>query len=108
MKTWSVALCAGLVIGGATMVQAQPSQNPISVIGKAEGREFVALRLHTADLDLNKPEDVIALRRRASRNIAETCNPGERLNADLSPDWQCRRELSASLESALRRVSLGG
>lgn len=108
MKILSAALCACLALGGAAAVQAEPSQSPISVIGKTEGREVVALRVSTAGLDLNKAEDVVTLRRRASRDIAETCNPGERLNADLAPDWQCRRELSASLESALRRVSLGG
>jgi len=30
--------------------------------------------------------------------------PGNRLNADISPDWQCRREMGANAEVAVNRL----
>lgn len=62
----------------------------------AEKREQITATVSTAGLDLSTPEGRDRLHDRLSRAIAVACNPGDRLNADMSPDWQCRKEMNAS------------
>ena len=39
-----------------------------------------------------------------ARQIAAACNPGNRIGADLSPDYRCRREMTASIEPKVRQL----
>jgi UrcA family protein len=94
MKYWSAALAAvGLLVVPA-LASAATSQK----------REQVSVAVQSSDLDLGRPENVAKLRDRVSRAIAQTCNPGDRLNADLRPDWQCRREMGANAEIAMNHL----
>lgn len=94
MKTLAVALAAtGLLVA--------PS------MAMAGEREQVAVRVATADLDLSNPADVAQLRSRMNQAIAAVCNPGDRLNADMKPDWQCRQEMGANGEAKVAAL-VGG
>lgn len=109
MKYVAAALGAACLLCGAPAALAKPSDivvQPTSSITESK-RENIKLRL-PASLERSDPADVIALRNRAMREIERACNPGGRLNADMSPDWQCRREMAANLELALRQRAYGG
>lgn len=94
MKTLAVALMAtGLLVA--------PS------MAMAGEREQVSVRVITSDLDLSNPADVAQLRSRVSQAVAAVCNPGDRLNADIAPDWQCRQEMSANGEAKVAAL-IGG
>jgi hypothetical protein len=105
MKYVAAALAAACLIGGA---QAAVAQTEDIVVNRASAeREAIKLRI-PARIDASDPAKVVALRSEATRVIEQVCNPGDRLNADMSPDFQCRREMAASLELALRHRSYGG
>ena len=70
-----------------------------------EGREAVAVKVQTGDINLSDPAALDKARARLNRAIAAACNPGDRLNADMSPDWQCRREMAASAEPAMQQLA---
>ncbi|MFT3964849.1 MAG: UrcA family protein [Sphingobium sp.] len=94
MKHLSAAIAAvGLLVAPA-IAQATSSHN----------REQVSVAIATNDLDLSRPEHVAKLRDRVSRAIAAACNPGDRLNADLKPDYRCRNEMGANAELAMNRL----
>lgn len=91
MKYVVAALGAAVLLGGVQPALAKP-------------REDIVLRLPAANsAQLRDPQAVVALRAEAARVIAKACNPGNRLEADQSPDWRCRREMTASFEAALGR-----
>lgn len=94
MKTLAVALVAtGLLVA--------PS------MATAGEREQISVRVTTTDLDLSNPSDVALLRSRMNQAIAAVCNPGDRLNADMAPDWQCRQEMGANGEAKVAAL-IGG
>ncbi|MET0363256.1 MAG: UrcA family protein [Sphingobium sp.] len=94
MTTLSVAIAAvGLLVAPAIAPATAPHH-----------RESVSVAVATKDLDLSRPEHIARLRDRMARAIALACNPGNRLNADISPDWQCRREMGANAEVAVNRL----
>jgi UrcA family protein len=99
MKYLYAAIAAVGLFASGTAASAATSQN----------REAVSISVVTAGLDLGSEQDVGKLRTRVSRAIALACNPGDRLNADMSPDYQCRREMAANaapqLNQLLRSVS---
>lgn len=70
-----------------------------------KAREHVSLAVSTAGLDLTRPEGVEALQSRMNKAIAEVCNPGDRLDADLSPDFQCRREMAADVRPVMLEMA---
>ena len=76
-----------------------------AIASAPEGRESVAVKVQTSDIDLSNPAAIDKARARLDRAIAAACNPGDRLNADLSPDWQCRREMAASAEPAMQQLA---
>lgn len=69
-------------------------------------REQVSLSIPTEGLDLSNPRDVARLRERMSYAIAKACNPGDRINADVRPDWQCRREMSMRADATVTQLAL--
>lgn len=69
-------------------------------------REPVNLSISTEGLDLTNPRDVSRLRERMASAIAKACNPGDRLNADMKPDWQCRREMSAKADVTVTQLAM--
>lgn len=70
-----------------------------------EGRESVAVKVQTSDINLADPAALDKARARLNRAIAVACNPGDRLNADMSPDWKCRREMAANAEPAMQQLA---
>ena len=90
MKYLVAALGAACVLASASPALAKP-------------REDIQLRLPTAGANLASPKEARELRAEAKRQIERACNPGDRLEADLSPDFQCRREMIASVDRALRQ-----
>lgn len=94
MKTLSAAVAAIALFTVPTVASASTAQS----------REQVSVAVSTDGLDLSRPEHVERLRNRAARAIAAACNPGDRLNADLSPDWRCRAEMGANAEVAMNRL----
>jgi hypothetical protein len=106
MKYLAAALGAACVMGGAGAALAETSDSVVSQ-SDANKREAIMLRI-PASIDASDPAQVIALRSKAIRQIERVCNPGDRLNADMSPDFQCRREMAANLELALQRRANGG
>ena len=105
MKYLAAALGAACLLGGAGAALAEASD--IVVSQSDAKREAIMLRV-PANMDPSDPAQVIALRAKATRQIEQACNPGDRLNADMAPDFQCRREMAANLELALRRRAYGG
>ncbi len=71
----------------------------------SQGREAVAVKVQTSDINLSDPAALEKARARLNRAIAAACNPGDRLNADTRPDWQCRREMAASAEPAMQQLA---
>ena len=92
MKYLVAALGAACVLASASPALAKP-------------REDIQLRLPTAGLNPASPREVTELRAEAKRQIERACNPGDRLEADLSPDFQCRREMTASVERSLLQLA---
>lgn len=91
MKTLSAALVAVALLGGSSTAF-------------AGAREQVSLPVAAQGVDFADPEAVAKFRAAAARQIAEACNPGDRIGADLAPDFKCRREMAASIEPKVRQL----
>ena len=72
----------------------------------AAERESVSLKINAASVNFADPAAVAALRRQVERQIEQACNPGDRLNADMKPDFKCRREMAANLDPTLTQLAL--
>jgi hypothetical protein len=109
MKYVATALAAVCMVGGtqAALANSNIVVNSLTNGMETKKREAIQLRV-PANVDVSDPAAAIALRNQATRAIEKACNPGDRLNADMSPDFQCRREMAASLELALRQRAFGG
>lgn len=94
MKYIGVALVAAALLAPAS-VMAEPPR----------GREPVSLAVSTQGLDLTQPAGVKALQSRMDKAIAAACNPGDRIGADLSPDYRCRREMAANVGPTLQQIA---
>lgn len=107
MKIVGAAIAAaGLFVSTAAVANVRDDQMTVSVTRPAEGgRERVDLQVSTEGLNLATVQGAAKLRQRVTRAIAAACNPGDRLDADLAPDFQCRREMAASAEPALLNAS---
>ena len=70
-----------------------------------QGRENVSINVSSADLDLTTPQGVAQLQSRIDKAIAAACNPGDRIGADLSPDYKCRREMAANVQSTMQQIA---
>ena len=93
MKSLSIALlAAGLLAGGSAATAAE--------------RESVSLKVNTANVNFADPASVAELRRQVERQIEAACNPGDRIDADMKPDFRCRREMAANLDPTLYQLAL--
>ena len=71
----------------------------------AKPRENVSINVSSADLDLTTPDGVAQLQSRVDKAIAAACNPGDRVGADLSPDYKCRREMAANVQPTMQQIA---
>ena len=85
MKTVAAAFIAASLLVGASAASAKP-------------REDVQLRIPTEGVNFSDPESVAKFRTQVARAIATACNPGDRIGADMSPDFQCRKSMAAVSE----------
>lgn len=92
MKAFKLALVAACMLVGATGAAAKV-------------REDVALHISVSGVNFADPASVSSFRERVAREIAQVCNPGDRLGADLAPDFKCRRELAASFEPSIAAMA---
>jgi len=92
MKSLGIAMLAAGLLAGATAAPA------------AE-RESVSLKVDAASVNFADPASVAALRRQVERQIEEACNPGDRVDADMKPDFKCRREMAANLDPTLVQLA---
>lgn len=93
MKIVSTAIVAAVLLAGSTGAF-------------AKARENVAARVSTAGVDFNDPASVAKFRERVAKAVAATCNPGDRIGADMSPDFACRKSMAKVSE--VRIAQLGG
>jgi UrcA family protein len=100
MKTF--ALAAAAAVGLLTSVSALAATEAAPA---AEQREAVTLRVNSAEVNFADPVEVAAFRREVERKIAEACNPGDRVNADMMPDFRCRREMAANMEPVVNYMA---
>jgi UrcA family protein len=91
MKAIGIAILAAGILAGSTGASAAP-------------REKVAFTVNTAGVDFANAESVGAFRRDLERRIAAVCNPGDRMNADMSPDFKCRKELASTMEPSIQQL----
>jgi len=85
-------LAAGLLAGTTGAVAAE--------------RESVTLKISTAGVDFANPKSVAAFRRNIERQIAAACNPGDRIDADYAPDFQCCAEIATTVELIVTRMAM--
>jgi UrcA family protein len=69
------------------------------------GREQVSINVTTAGLDLTTQAGVDQLRERMDKAIAAACNPGDRVGADVLPDYKCRREMAANVQPTMQQIA---
>lgn len=91
MKTVSVALVAACLLAG-------------SAGAYAKDVEQVSVRVSSEGVNFADPASVEKFRARVNRQIAAICNPGDRLDADLSPDFACRKSMAATSETRIAQL----
>ncbi len=92
MKTICTALvAAGLLLGSSAAMAAD--------------RESVSFKVSTAGVNFADPVAVAKFRNDIAREIERVCNPVDRVEVNLSPDFQCRREMAASIEPTVTRMT---
>ncbi|MCW2336943.1 UrcA family protein [Sphingobium sp. B2D3A] len=92
MKIVAAALvAAGLLVGSSA--------------GFAKPRENVEVRVSTDGVNFADAESVDQFRGRVAREIAAACNPGNRVNADLAPDFKCRKSMKQVSETRIAQLS---
>ena len=92
MKTVTAALAAVSLLAGASGAF-------------AKARENVEFRVSTAGVNFADAESVAAFRARVAKQIAATCNPGDRINADTKPDFACRQSMAQVSETRIAALS---
>jgi UrcA family protein len=92
MKSLAIAMIATGLLAGASAAT-------------AADRESVSLKVDAADVNFADPASVSALRRQVERQIEQVCNPGDRVDADMKPDFKCRREMAANLDPTLYQLA---
>ncbi|MBW8754103.1 MAG: UrcA family protein [Sphingomonadales bacterium] len=94
MKYIGAALAAACLFASAAVSAEAPA-----------GREQVSINVSSADLDLTTTDGVAKLQNRLDKAIAAACNPGDRVGADLSPDYKCRREMAANVQPTMQQIA---
>ena len=92
MKSLAIAIIAAGLLAGASAATA------------AE-RESVSLKVDTAGVNFADPASVAELRRQVERQIEQVCNPGDRVDADMKPDFKCRRQMAANFDPTLYQLA---
>jgi len=92
MKAIGLAIFAAGLLGAASAASATE-------------REAVALEVRAEGVNFADPAAVAALRREIERKIEVACNPGDRVGADLMPDFRCRREMAATFEPTVTQLA---
>lgn len=92
MKTVTAALAAVSLIAGASGAF-------------AKARENVEVRVSTAGVNFNDAESVAQFRARVAKQVAAACNPGDRVGADMSPDFSCRQSMAQVSETRIAQLS---
>jgi UrcA family protein len=87
----AAVVAASLIVGGTA--------------GFAKARENVELRVPTAGVDFADAGSVAKFRAKVAKEIAEQCNPGDRINADLSPDFKCRKSMQQVSEVRIAQLA---
>lgn len=94
MKHISAAIAAACLL--ATPTFAAPS---------APAREAITVNVPWGDLDLTTTDGVARLKVRVDKAIAAACNPGDRVGADMKPDYQCRREMASNVQPTMQQIA---
>jgi len=92
MKIVAAALVAASLLAGATGALAKP-------------RETVSVAVSTEGVNFADPASVAKFRTRVARQIAAICNPGDRIGADMSPDFQCRKSMAVVSDTKIAALS---
>lgn len=93
MKIFAAAIVAASLLVGATGVSAKRVEN-------------VAVRVSTAGVNFNDPASVEKFRAEVKRQIEATCNPGDRIGADMSPDFACRKSMAVTAETRIAQIQV--
>lgn len=88
MKTLTAAFVAVSLLAGSTGAF-------------AKARENVQVRVSTAGINFNDAESVAKFRTRVAKAVAVACNPGDRVNADMAPDFACRKSMAQVSETQI-------
>jgi UrcA family protein len=94
MKYIGVALAAASLFASAAVSAEAPA-----------GREQVSVKVSADGLNLNTQEGLDRFNVRVDKAIAAACNPGDRVGADLSPDFKCRREMAANVQPTMQQLA---
>ena len=89
MKTVGAALIAACLLAGSA---------------GAKDVEKVSVRVSTEGVNFKDPASVEKFRDRVNREIAAVCNPGDRLDADMSPDFACRKSMNGTAETRIAQL----
>lgn len=92
MKTLSAALVAVSLLAGSTGAF-------------AKARENVEVRVSTAGINFQDAESVAKFRTRVAKAVAASCNPGDRVNADMAPDFACRKSMAQVSETRIAALT---
>lgn len=91
MKTLRTALVAAVLLAGSSAAF-------------AGSRENVAVAVKPVGVNFANPESVAKFQQEVARTIAAACNPGDRIGADMAPDFKCRREMAASMAPKVQQL----
>lgn len=76
-------------------------------VGFAKARENVELRVSTQGVNFSDASSVAKFRSNVAKQIAAACNPGDRVNADLMPDFACRNSMAQVSETRIAQLTTG-
>jgi len=91
MKTLGAALFAACLLAGSAGASAKEVEN-------------ISVRVSTEGVNFQDPASVEKFRQRVNREIAAVCNPGDRLDSDMSPDFACRRSMHGTAETRIAQL----
>lgn len=94
MKYISIALAAAGLLASPALAADAP-----------QGREQVSVQVSTNGLDMTTQAGVDKFRARVDKAVAAACNPGDRVGADMAPDYKCRREMAANVQPTLQQMA---
>lgn len=92
MKIVAAAFIAASLLAGSTA-------------GFAKARENVELRVSTQGVNFSDASSIAKFRSNVSKQIEAACNPGDRINADLSPDFACRNSMAQVSETRIAQLT---